>query len=276
MASHKPGVKDYYAVLGVSPQATPAEIKKAYRALAHRYHPDRIGKETSSAAEMMIEINAAFGVLSDPKLRAELDRDLAAEKNPPPPPAPPAETKEEEWDALVHSSRPVGAAIKSDPQSSQSTTVSQTVAVDFLQKVRVQLIHEAPAAKLHEEKEKEWLWCLLGKGWLANYWISLRLASLLNPNVAKETLTRIQETIEKRHSGWKNNFFIFIPTFRSLSEGETVLKLFRSYCNRPENSSARRMVNIIVLDANNRRAVLCGKKTGDASHNAILRAFGVG
>ncbi len=62
----------YYAILGVSEQATYPELKRAYRRLARKYHPDR---NRSSEAEILIKtINAAFEVLSDKDKRAEYDK----------------------------------------------------------------------------------------------------------------------------------------------------------------------------------------------------------
>src|SRR5215813_12677774 len=84
MASHQPGPKDYYGVLGVTPESDSAEIKKAYRALVQKYHPDRLRdrEEVTHASERMIEINEAFAILADTKRRAQLDRELSAEKTP--------------------------------------------------------------------------------------------------------------------------------------------------------------------------------------------------
>ncbi|MDW8467909.1 MAG: DnaJ C-terminal domain-containing protein [Burkholderiales bacterium] len=67
--------RDYYETLGVARGATAEEIKRAYRRLARKYHPD-VSKEPD-AAERMKEINEAYAVLSDPEKRAAYDR-LAA------------------------------------------------------------------------------------------------------------------------------------------------------------------------------------------------------
>jgi curved DNA-binding protein len=63
--------KDYYSVLGVPRDATADQIKKAFRQLARKYHPD-VSKEVDAAARMS-EINEANAVLSDPERRAAYD-----------------------------------------------------------------------------------------------------------------------------------------------------------------------------------------------------------
>ncbi|WP_313301644.1 DnaJ C-terminal domain-containing protein [Diaphorobacter sp.] len=63
--------KDYYKILGVDKNAAADEIKKAYRKLARKYHPD-VSKE-ADAADRMAEVNEANTVLSDPEKRAAYD-----------------------------------------------------------------------------------------------------------------------------------------------------------------------------------------------------------
>jgi len=64
--------RDYYEILGVSRDASKEEIKKAYRRLALKYHPDR--NKSPDAEERFKEISEAYGVLSDDVKRAQYDR----------------------------------------------------------------------------------------------------------------------------------------------------------------------------------------------------------
>ena len=66
--------KNYYEELGVSRDAAADEIKKAYRKLARKYHPD-ISKETDAEAKMQA-INVAYDTLSNPEKKAEYDQML--------------------------------------------------------------------------------------------------------------------------------------------------------------------------------------------------------
>lgn len=65
--------KDYYSILGVDRKADEKEIKKAYRKLARKYHPD-VNSSDSATANKFQEINEAIEVLSDPAKRQEYGR----------------------------------------------------------------------------------------------------------------------------------------------------------------------------------------------------------
>src|SRR5437867_2644881 len=75
--------EDFYKILGVKRDAKPEEIRKAYRRLARKYHPD-VNPGNKSAEERFKKISEAYDVLSDPKKRPVYDRlgfysDAAAE-----------------------------------------------------------------------------------------------------------------------------------------------------------------------------------------------------
>lgn len=76
-------MKDYYEILGVNKNATDEEIKKAYRKLAAKWHPDRwvnaSEQEKKTAEEKIKEINEANSVLSDPEKRKNYDMFGSAE-----------------------------------------------------------------------------------------------------------------------------------------------------------------------------------------------------
>lgn len=65
--------RDYYEVLGVGRNATPEEIKKAYKKLAKKYHPD-LNPDSKTAEEKFKEVSEAYSVLSDDNQRARYDQ----------------------------------------------------------------------------------------------------------------------------------------------------------------------------------------------------------
>src|SRR3989338_164379 len=62
-------MKDYYKILGVNRDASEEEVKKAFRKLAHAYHPDKSGGDEAKFKE----VSEAYSVLSDKKKRQQYD-----------------------------------------------------------------------------------------------------------------------------------------------------------------------------------------------------------
>jgi DnaJ-class molecular chaperone len=84
--------KDFYAILGVPRTANDAELKKAYRKLAMKWHPDKNPNNVATAQAKFQEISEAYSVLSDPKKRQIFDQygeEGLRFGGPPPPPPPP-------------------------------------------------------------------------------------------------------------------------------------------------------------------------------------------
>lgn len=66
-------MRDYYEILSIQKDATQDEIKKAYRTLAKKYHPD-LNPNDSEAEQKFKDVNEAYEVLSDPEKRQRYDR----------------------------------------------------------------------------------------------------------------------------------------------------------------------------------------------------------
>ena len=66
--------RDYYEVLGVQKGASDDEIKKAFKKLARKYHPDLNRDDPKTAEEKFKEVNEAYSVLSDPQKKAQYDQ----------------------------------------------------------------------------------------------------------------------------------------------------------------------------------------------------------
>ena len=66
--------RDYYEVLGLKKGASDDEIKKAYKKLARKYHPDLNRDDPKTAEEKFKEVNEAYDVLKDPKKKATYDQ----------------------------------------------------------------------------------------------------------------------------------------------------------------------------------------------------------
>jgi curved DNA-binding protein CbpA len=95
--------RTHYVTLGVTPRATPEEIKQAYRRLALEHHPDRNPRDPSAHARF-VEVAEAYTVLSDPRRRKEYDSLLARQGAP-------------TWDSAR--ARPAGGPGRATPPPSQ-------------------------------------------------------------------------------------------------------------------------------------------------------------
>ncbi|PLS68698.1 MAG: molecular chaperone DnaJ [Cyanobacteria bacterium M5B4] len=74
----------FYHILGVTPQASPKEIRSAYRELSKRYHPDTTTYAPEVAREKLRQVQDAYKILQDPVYRAAYDLSLLPQYQTPP------------------------------------------------------------------------------------------------------------------------------------------------------------------------------------------------
>lgn len=136
----------HYEVLGVPQDASDADIKKAFRTLSRKYHPDVVGPE---GTEIIARVSEAYTVVSNPERREEYDRELAGEFDEPDTHEPPTFEdswgEEEEWqapdDAEDDAPTP-GPGDDSDPTPEDIDDWDEDVVLDD---VEVEETEDAPA-----------------------------------------------------------------------------------------------------------------------------------
>jgi hypothetical protein len=104
----------HYELLGVPPDATAAEVRRAYLEQARRHHPDRAG----GSEERMRALNEAWETLGDPERRRRYDRTIAPPRPAPPAAAPrptsaaPPDRFDDPYDGLDEDDRPIGGTVR--------------------------------------------------------------------------------------------------------------------------------------------------------------------
>ena len=112
--------RNYYEVLGIPPGATTDQIKKKYRELARKFHPDVV-QDKVLGQRVFSQINQAYRILADPERREQYNSQLAAASVPPARPAQPVQTWPKSPVQPVQQAPP--------PQRPQATPRPQTTAM---------------------------------------------------------------------------------------------------------------------------------------------------
>lgn len=110
--------RNYYEVLGLPPSATTDQIKKKYRELARKYHPD-IAQDKAFSQRLFTQINQAYRVLADPDRRAQYNSTLNATLNGSPSGSPSSGPNGTRNGAAAPASRPAPSPAPSAPPSPQ-------------------------------------------------------------------------------------------------------------------------------------------------------------
>jgi len=140
--TNTPGQKDYYAVLGLTVDATMDEIKWSFRKLAHQYHPDKTGISTQNS-EVFQQILEAYQVLSVPAKRAAYHQEISVEL--------PSEEPIVQWEQLRMHIRELQLWVKQTDPYRYDTEGYATYFFQLIARAR-RLVHllKLPVASRHE------------------------------------------------------------------------------------------------------------------------------
>ena len=238
--------KDFYASLGLNPDATPEAIKKTYRKLAQKFHPDhyhnRSEEERARANDRMVEITEAFRILSNPTERAAYDQKRA----------------EEQARLQTHAAAARASAVRTHTSSKLGRDISQ----DFLGKLFAQLRsgHDGVQWKEQQSQSRDWMRSLHFSNVSASFFLQFYKTQQATPSLARQFVRNAETFVESRKSLWRNTYYIFVLAFENVASPDEVM----ATCNRftrlgKSGLWAQWRAVIVLLDTLKTRSVFCGR-----------------
>lgn len=255
-------MKDYYAVLGLDPDASGQSIKLAYRRLASQIHPDRKYQESMEeqveATARMVEVNEAYHILSnaaekqkyDERLRKATGRvaDQAA--------AAPA--------ATAHADLRQSGAMRTVRSSGE---LVPTLVREFTNQIRSDLLNNKHGFGWQEKRLEGFDWALEGGSWRVRYWAALRTFATLDRAAAQKLTNYASVAVAGAHGPLRKNFFVFLVAFHRMNEPEQVMSACRRFVSSNEGAQSL----VIFVDAAHRRKMVCGQPAPDARLQELVR-----
>ena len=263
-------MKDFYAILGLDPEASLESIKLAYRRLAREAHPDRMthlgSAAQAQASARMAELNQAYTVLSHPRQRREYDEQLrndqaaAVEESPVAPPG-----------VALEVPTVAPPRVRARPHVEMISTVVR----EFSNQVRKDLVSNRTTFSWREKRLEGFDWGLEAAFWLAHYAVALRGFATADLAAAQKFTNYGHVAMERCSRLFKKNFFLFLLPFQRMSEAEQVSALCRRFTgtpNQPSLASAQSLV--VLLDVTYGRSVVCGPRVQDKRFERLLQGLG--
>ena len=215
---NKSAQKDYYAMLGLTVEATLDEIKWSFRKLAHQHHPDKTGIHTQHS-DLFQQILAAYQVLSDPAKRATYHQEISV--------ALPSEEPIVQWEQLrLHISTLQEWVKHTDPYRYDT----EGYAIYFFQLIarakRLLLVLELPATS-KDELVTSLIPCILLVPKSGREWARSQLSELSNGN--PYLISRIEAACKQPAypSGWPKRQLLISLAITALLAVAFYLLLFR-------------------------------------------------
>jgi hypothetical protein len=258
-------LKDYYAILGLSPDASLDEIKRAYRVRAREAHPDRFSHmgdaAESEATTLMADLNEAYAVLSNPDQKREYDLELGAFRSGAPPPPRSASAVVPDMPPAPRRERAVAGE-----------EVSSTVIREFANRLRKDLLESKKPVPWTERKFDGFDWVLESGLFVTHYYVASRTYATVDLSAAQVFVHNMEKAIQQGNHVFKNDFFLFMLAFQRLVEPEQVQAILRRFQTTKMSTKA----SAFLLDVSHGRSLQCGPFIKDDTYQALLKALRLG
>ncbi len=246
-------LEDYYAVLGLDPDASPASVKLAYRRLARENHPDHKANladtEQAAASARMAELNEAYAVLSDSKRRREYDERLRTLH---------ALALREKARAVVDVAKDARMATA---RVRPGVEVGSTVVREFSSHLCARLVSNHDVFRWRQKELEGFDWSLEARFFSSCYCVALRGFGAGNLASAKKFTNYAGLAVANSRHYLRNCYFLFLFPFQQLSDTEQVLAHCRQFAKAESRATVSSTQTLIVLlDVHHARILPCGSQ----------------
>jgi curved DNA-binding protein CbpA len=256
-------VLDYYAILGLDPGASEESIKIVYRRLAREHHPD--GKVDSSESERerlsahMAQLNGAYAVLSDAKLRREYDQKLKILSS------------LQSGSTVLRVTKTVSKP-KSIERAPPHDDVDSVVARELSKQLRANLLAHHKGISWTEKDLEGFDWGLEGSTWSSHFCVAGLGFGILNLASAKMFTTYSKSIIERCARSLRKSHFLFLLPFQRLYEWESVSAEFNRFFSAESHTKFSNVpVEIALLDARQGRTTRFGSQSRENRLEELLQ-----
>jgi curved DNA-binding protein CbpA len=265
-------VKDYYAILGLDPDASTASIKVAYRRLALENHPDRVlhlDKEAQTqAAARMSDLNEAYSVLSDNRQRREYDSKYVAPSVPQVDGATPTVA-----DAIDEVLKSTPTPTPTRPKPRPGADVLSNVVRQFADQTRKELVNQK-SFTWKDQRMEGFDWALNSSFWLASYWTALRGFPTADRAAAKKFTNYANLAINQHKSWLKANYFLLLLPFQRLVDAEAVVNECQRFTQNPGLPTLQGIRALVVLfDVSRGQSKIVGPRVQDKLFLHLLQTL---
>ena len=245
-------MKDYYAILGLDPDASSESVKIAYRRLANQYHPDRLvgasPEELARSSDRMREINEAYSILS----RRTRGRVLPSRGGERPPVV------------VVPQPRPV-ETVRPDV-----SVVFSSISAELSEKVRRAV--SATGSKWQMATFEGFDWAMVSGSLLSKFAVAFRGFPLVDLDVTRK-FTNYADVVIENSSSYRKNFLLFLIGFQRITQPEQVAAVCRQFCYGSRGGKTAEL-EIALVDVGHAKTVMCGPKVRDERYGRMLQHLG--
>jgi curved DNA-binding protein CbpA len=261
-------LQDYYALLGLDPDASPESIKIAYRRLARIHHPDvhatsSTDAEKASVEARMAQLNEAYAVLSHGRSRREYDEQLHLEASLAirTTTTCTADTRT----ATTQSKTTSGKAPR--PRVRTNEEVDSTVVNQFSAHFREIFLNQAAGFSWKKVAFEGFDWGLEASSWRSHYCVAMRGFAAIDPVTAKRFINYAEMVVGRYRRQIRRSSFLFLVPFRQISEWESISAQCQPFATR------RNRAGIVLLDLQHGRTLRFGSPMPDKKFEKIIQSI---